>query len=97
MAKALSRLVGELEGLRCYDPSGFRNVVFSVTGFYGVHRQLLRQLASICALRYEASLIKDCTTHLVCHSPAAAQRSEKLVKAQQWGIPIVSLQVGVRQ
>ncbi|GAB4820263.1 hypothetical protein N2152v2_007309 [Parachlorella kessleri] len=89
--EALVALLGEVQAFK-YDSGGFKNVVLTITGFYGGERELVKQLALHCRVRYEPSLVKGWTTHLVCNATTTVHRSEKLVRAAEWGIPAVNLQ-----
>ena len=48
--EALHALLDEVQAFK-YDPGGFRKVVLTITGFYGVERELVRQLALHCRVR----------------------------------------------
>lgn len=66
----------------------------SATGCHGEERRLLRRAAALARLDLQPALVRSATTHLVvCGTPAAAaQRSNKLPRAREWGIPVVALQ-----
>ena len=48
--EALHALLDEVQAFK-YDPGGFRKVVLTITGFYGVERELVKQLALHCRVR----------------------------------------------
>ncbi|KAI3430707.1 hypothetical protein D9Q98_005296 [Chlorella vulgaris] len=73
-------------------------MVVTGTGFFGVDRAAIRELAGLAGITYSGDLVNSSTTHLVlapqCCIDAASGcgGNRKLAKAAVWGIPCVRLQ-----
>lgn len=79
----------------------FSEIVVTGTGFFHKDRILLRELCSLAHIKYCGELACGWTTHLVVHNnhrmACATDRtgtstSQKISRAKEWAIPIVSLQ-----
>lgn len=89
-------------------PAGdaFSDVVVTGTGFFHQDRILLRELCSLAHIRYCGELASGWTTHLVVNDTnhpnhandqrsfrhPSSEASQKISRARDWDIPIVSLQ-----
>ncbi len=63
-------------------------VTVTGTGYFGVSRREVRQLAWRLGAAYCGDLTHGVTTHLVCKD-AAQPITEKVKMAEAWGIPVV--------
>ena len=70
---------------------GAEHLTVTGTGVSGRQRLLLANIVQGVGARYSGSLILGVTTHLVASNAAANDKSEKVVKAREFGTPVVSL------
>jgi hypothetical protein len=83
----------------CHTGDAFSEIVVTGTGFFHKDRILLRELCSLAHIKYCGELACGWTTHLVVNNQMACatdrtgtSTSQKISRARDWDIPIVSLQ-----